>query len=142
MEKNIKKIYDMTRVEFVKDCEYALEDIRKFIEEFEDDFSDSFLFKNGKLYELCDISWNILMPVVNFINKWNISIRPFNGKVPENMNLSIKAKKVKLVGMIWSSDDKDKGEWIYINKSYKSSNKLKSTYESVIDFIEWYNLNK
>jgi hypothetical protein len=80
------------------------------------------------------------MPVVEEINKWNPSIRPFI-RIPESVELTITPIKVILRGYFWSTDDKNIGNWIILNKTFKPSNR-ESVYKAVVEFIEWYNKNK
>jgi hypothetical protein len=85
-------------------------------------------------------SWDLLMPVVKKINKWNPSIRPFT-RIPEGVNITITPTKVKLYASIWSTEDKNFGNWIILKKKFKSA-EIESVYLAVVEFIKWYNKQK
>ena len=87
-------------------------------------------------------SFDWLMPVVEKINKFHVSIRPFKYGNPELVKLKILENKVTIEGSFWINPNTINGNyWVNLKKkSFKyDKNLIDAIYLAVIEFIKWYN---
>jgi hypothetical protein len=91
-------------------------------------------------------SWEWLMPVVEKINKFHVSERPFKYGKPESVKLKIHEDKVTVEGSFWTNPNTvDGNHWSYLKiKKFKYSDNtlIECVYMAVVEFVKWYNKNK